>query len=256
MITGSYKDNDILKTTTDFYVHFLSHSHILEKFNIFYTNDIMKDIAHFNDGHNSSILCDGVTIVPTSEGEKLTILMNQDAPIEFQAQYIFHELSHVNDFVLFANKYCNGDLFYIRENKYFSTLKYWSEFHVQLYTMPYNHLYLRELRDKNCYDEFIKRIPIYYDEFGKQIPDYYAQSNNIFFQREEIKLLDIMYYIGKIVMCNLYDNNVNYSIHKKISDTYPFIDSLKQILSKCLDFESFCKHINDLYDFLNTLLTV
>lgn len=244
MITSSYENNKLLKNITDFYLLQTGNLNLQEKFNIYISNNIMKDIRKFNKWRTSKILCDGATILPTSKNKKITILINDSISDIIKPQCIIHELCHMNDYVLFSNKYCEGSTFELRNNMYLSTVKAWSEFHVQLYVFPYYFCYFTYCDNtKNLYQDFISKIKtFYYNEFTKR-----------FIAKQDKRLIDILYYLGQIVMCNLNDNETHYLIPDSIIDSYPIIEELLPILERCLTFDMFCENIDDLFECLEGL---
>lgn len=243
MITGSYYDNDLLRFVTDFYLAQISKPELINFFDIYYSDNIQEDIKKYNKGSGINVLADGVTILPSSKDEVIIILINEEAPKEIHPQYIIHELCHMYDFILFANKYCHKKIQRIRKNKYFSIFKCWSEFHVQLYIMPYYYAMLACLSEgKNDYTETFKK------EIEKF---YYEKYNEKLLNKDEVTIVDIMYYLGEIAMCNQNDKNKYYKIDERVLEKYPFIDNLYSILEKCLTFESFCCNLKILYQELN-----
>lgn len=243
MITSSYYDNELLKCVTDFYLMQIGKPNLINFFNIYYTNNIMEDIKLFNNGKTASVLVDGVTILPNSKRDIITILINEDVQKELQPQYIIHELCHMYDFILFANQYCDNKLHRIRKHKYLSTLLSWSEFHVQLYVMPYYYAFLTYLS--------MGKIN-YINKFQQEIDTiYYKGYTSKLLNKRDVSIVDIMYYLGEITMCNQNDKNKHYNIDNEIIDKYPFIDNLYYTLEACLTFESFCDNLQTLYLVLN-----
>lgn len=239
MITDSYDDNSLLKSITDFYVSQIHQDSILEMFNIYFTDNILEDIKIFNKGKTINILADGVTILPLTKDEKFILLINKCAPTELQPQYILHELCHAYDFIRFGNKFCSGKHHKIRKHKYCSTLLNWSEFHVQIYSIPYTFRYFTYLNNYQ-FD--------YYIQFKNQINTYYYNwYNNKLLSKQNITISDIMYYIGEIAMCKKENSTGYYPINHNILKKYPFVEDIKETLDCCLTFKSFCNNIKELY---------
>lgn len=241
MIDNSYSNNNFLKNITEFYLNLVNQPKLIDYFNIYFSDNIQEDIKQFNCGKSTSILVDGITILPNNKREVITILINKNAPKEILPQYIIHELCHMYDFMLFANKYCNNKTHEIKKHEYFITLKNWSEFHVQLYIMPYYYSYLTFLSD-NTID--------YIDKFKNDIDWFYLKFNEKLLNKDDVYITDIMYYLGEIAMCNCVSDNEAYSIDAKIIEKYPFIDSLNMALKNMLNFESFCNNLDMLHQIL------
>lgn len=55
----------------------------------------------------------------------------------------------------------------------------------------------------------------------------------------KICLLDIMWYLREIVVCNLYDRNNKYNIDTRVISEYPFVINLSDILKNCLEVKAF-----------------
>lgn len=238
MITSSYDDNKLLKFITDYFMIHIAKTNLTDYFNIYFTNDICNDLTAISPNVKISIAMDGVTILPTSKEKLITVLINENVSIEFQIQYILHELCHVYDYILFADKYCNGNIFEIRNNKYMKILTTWSEFHVQLFIIPY-------------YYEIIDFLCNTRSELSSDIRSFFYDAFNERFltkdKHNDIATIDIMYYLGQIAMCNQFDPNHHYSVDERIILKYPYIQILNNSLTKCLTFDTFCANLENLH---------
>lgn len=231
MIVGSYDNNDLLKFVIDFYMSNISKYNFLPYFNAVITNDIMYDYKKYKHDKLLSIEVAGLAILPENQNEKITILFSKN---DLSLDIILHELTHAYDFMEFSKIYCNSKLHEVEKHHLFQTFVYWSEFHVKLYDIPYSYILFNSLKNNtnNVIYDFAKDIAsIYYHKFTEKF------INKIPYK---ICLRDIMWYLGEIVVCNLYDVNNEYNIDSNIISEYPFVTTLYDVLKNCLDIQAFC----------------
>ena len=61
---------------------------------------------------------------------------------------------------------------------------------------------------------------------------------------------DLMYYLGEIAVCNLYDKDNQYFIHQSVIDKYPNIVELSEMATKCLTFDQFAQNIDAFHNLI------
>lgn len=122
------------------------------------------------------------------------------------------------------------------------TLVYWSEFHVKLFDIPYAYILFNSLQNdiSAVISNFAKDISsIYYLKFIEKILN--KMPNNI-------RLRDIMWYFGEIVVCNLYDKNNTYIIPQEILVKYEskFLELYNAFIN-CISFNDFVANVSELH---------
>ena len=227
MIIKSISNNQTIDGLVNVFMQYMGEDYT-SYFNVYLSDDIKEDYAFF-DGYLPRIDLAGTLVLPKTPKEKLIVLLSS-ADIDI----VFHELSHVCDFVEFSKQYCNNDLSKIRTHHLYQSFLYWSEFHAKLIEIQY----FQKLFDELVHDEpygieyFSNNISsFYYPEYTKKMLNK-IKSNNC-------SMRDYMSYIGEIVVCNLYDKNKTYSVDKNVILDVPFLNTLYDMLKDRLDFSSY-----------------
>lgn len=221
------------------------NTNVLDLMNFYVSDDIKADYSIFDSLNNiKGNMYGGVAIPPFVEGAKTVILFSSD--INNSPDIIAHEITHMLDFISFANRFCDGNLSKIRENVYFQTFIFWSEFHVKQVDIPFIHIILAIFQGKTegLLDEFIAEISsFYYPEYTKKLLS----------KKGDFATRDIMWYFGEIAVCNKYDSNNKYTIDTRVKDMIGVnFQPVFNLLNKCLDFNSFSLHIEELHSLFNS----
>lgn len=250
----SLKDNDlqVLNVYQSFFIQDILKCDI--DLSIFYdlniSNDIANDYCLFDNLPNPSITnIAGITIPPSTDNQKIQILISENEDASKYPPIIFHELTHMHDMLLFAKTFCNNNLHEIKINKYSQTFINWSEFHAKSMDNISVQIFIDKMKnvpEKNILEEFSSQIKTFY------YPEYTKKLQN----KTDAAIRDIMYYFGELAVCNIYDKNNTYPVPSFIlseyGDTY---NEIYNILFDCLDFNGFVKNHEDLY-LLFTYLTI
>lgn len=245
MIIHDINKEQILNNIVTLFIEYIAHCDLTPYFNINISNNITDDLSEYEKkcipNENSNYA--GLTILPYKEHEKIQILISENA---CTVDVVLHELTHMHDFILFSKYFCDNKLYRIREHKYFQTLIYWSEFHVKQIDIPYLHLFIDLYNnipnDKLLYDFTSQIKTFFYKEYTKKL-----------LSKTNLTIRDIMWYLGELYVCNLYDKNNTYSISQEMIDIYGIkIIELNNLLVKAPDFQSFVIYIEDLYNYFQT----
>lgn len=239
MFISSYHNNDILRTYTDFFMTNIIKKNYMDYFNIYISDDIIEDAKIICPTINFANINDiaGIVLLPYKAKEKITVLISKD---DNNPNTIFHELGHMVDWVEFAKIFCDGDLSLVRYHKYRNSFVYWSEFHVKQFDIPYMQIIAGLCGNQTAEEAllyFKENISIFfYDEYAKKL-----------LNKTNITIHNLMYYLGEIVVCNLYDNERQYFIHQEIVDKYPNIVELSEMVTKCLTFDQLVENIDSFH---------
>lgn len=242
MIIYDSKLQPQLDNLVTFFMKFVAKCDLSSYFHINISNDIMHDISFYEKDYvpNKDSILGGITILPYDKNEKIQILISEN---DFIIDIVLHELAHMSDFVLFSKYFCNSQLNQVRQHEYYQTFIHWSEFHVKQIDIPYMHLYLdlcMEVPQEQWLNMFTSDIKtFFYDGYTKK-----------FLNKRDIAVRDIMWYLGELYVCNLYDNNNMYPIPQDVIDVYDNeIIELNDILLKCPNFDDFSKNAIHLHTF-------
>lgn len=240
MIIESETNDKIINFVTQLFENTISHQDLRSYYEIGISNDITKDVLLFDKNVKSNNEFAGFTILPSTEFDKIQILISYKS---ITPDVIAHELAHMYDMVLFAKYFCNSNLYKIKESKYFQTFIYWTEFHVKQVDIPITQV---------CYDilEYTAKND-WLNDFKIQISNYfYPQYTQKFLAKNEVEMRDIMWYLGEIAVCNLYDDNNTYEIPQDVIDIYgERLLQLNQHLLNCINFEGFAENITSLHQY-------
>ena len=236
----TYNKNDgnvaTINYVTIFFMNNISHYDLTPYFNIVISSNVIDDYIKYDKPHkhNPDFEYDGLTILPCNPQGKIQILISENSCIPITT---LHELTHMYDFVSFSNRFCNGELHNVKQHKYYQVLVYWSEFHAKLVDIPYCQKIIDTF--KNVSDD-----KILYD-FTSQINSfYYPGYTKKFLDKQNVGIKDIMWYLGELVVCNLYDKNNTYYLPESIiSVCSPQILQLYDLVSHCLTFDDFANNV-------------
>jgi len=231
-----HKQNLMIDFVTTFFMNNIAGVDLTKYFNINISTNITTDYFLYDENYKLKVddSISGLTMLPDRTDKKIQILISENA---CTPAIILHELTHMYDFILFAKEFCNGEILEIKNNKYYQTVIFWSEFHVKQIDIPYLQLFLDE----------INNIPKeqYLCDFKKQIKIFfYPEYTKKFLNKSNPRMRDIMWYLGEMVVCNLYDDENTYNIPEDIITIYgEKILELYQTLSNCLTFPQFAENI-------------
>lgn len=238
-ISNKVSNKDFIEPITNFFMNNISSCNLKPYFNICVSENIVKDCMKYDKtiNLNPDTKYAGLVILPSEVGNKIQILISQNS---CTPDTILHELTHMYDFVNFSNYFCKGELHKVKEHKYYQTFIYWSEFHAKLIDIPYFSFLLGFNKTK---DEII-------NEFTNNVKSfYYPEYTKKFLNKQNIGMTDIMWYLGELTVCKLYDQNNVYDIPENIIHTYgQRISELYNLLFHCLTFEDFVKNIQCFHD--------
>lgn len=233
-------NNDFCNEISIFFIDMVVHEDLSNYFDIYMTDNISKDYSLFDTSLvlDDSLDAAGVTILPSESSSKITILISNTVT---EPATILHELTHMHDMVLFSNELCNCDLSQVKKHMYYQTFINWSEFHVKQIDIPYMHLILDIIDGKT--DNFL-------ETFKSQIKTFYfpGYTQKFISKKDNLNMRDVMWYLGELTVCNLYDKENNYKIPDEVklilpNDFQPLYDELQQ----CQDFSSFLSHIETIH---------
>lgn len=241
MITYDEKQNKLLNNISEFFMNYVSRRDLTPYFDINVSNDLANDYSLFDKNYKVQSKSEdfaGMTILPERVDGKIQILISNNY---CTPDYILHELGHMYDFVLFSEKFYDGGFSKVKNNKYYQTLIYWSEFHVKQIDIPYTHLLL-DLFNKTPEDKIL-------NDFISQIKTFnYPEYCKKFYNKKEPQIRDYMWFFGELVVCNLYDNKNTYSIPSYIVNKYGVsLEVFYQEVSKYLSFEDFVNNIENFH---------
>lgn len=242
MLIGAYHNNEMLHTYTDFFMNNIMKKNYMKYFYIYVSDNVIEDAMVICPTGNFENLDDiaGINLLPYKSKDKITILISKDSN---EPNTIFHELGHMVDMVDFAKEFCDGDFSLIRRHKYYNSFVYWSEFHVKQIDIPYMQI-IAGICGNQTPEEVLKyfkdNIPsFFYDEYAKKL-----------LNKLNISLHNIMWYLGEIVVCNLYDNKKQYYIHQSVIDKHGDILELFEMVVKCLTFEQLVENIDSFHNLI------
>lgn len=246
MYIDSYETNSILKYCTDYYLKLRNIQNFKNYFDIYISNNILDD---YNTIKHTNVLSDndysGLTIPPCNDSDKIIILISEN---NISPDFIFHELCHMEDMVLFAYKFCNNYLQKIQKHKSYQLFIYWTEFHATLITIPNSILFV-EIINYTVEQSYIVLCDMIrnrlYNKFLNDIIDIPVT---------DIKMKNIMWYLAKIIVCNLYDNTNSYNISSIIIARYPFIIDLYNCMKTMLTFDGFVYNLYRLEELIDSIV--
>lgn len=241
MIIEDDKKNNIINMTVQFFMEYVVKFNLKHYFKINISNNIAEDYMLFDKKYKpESNDYAGLTILPDNEESVIQILVSENTCMP---DIILHELSYMYDFILFASYFCRNKLYKVKNHKYYQTFVYWSEFHVKQIDIPYSMLFLdmcNNIPKENLLLDFKSKIKDFY----------YPRFNEKFVNKKNIQIRDVMWYIGEILVCNLYDENNTYTIPQEIIELCDFdIILLYHIFENYPDFESFASEIKIFYKY-------
>lgn len=214
-----------------------------KQIDVFVSTDMMDDYPLLsNKTYNNIENSAGIIIFPNNRNDKMKILFSFD---EFDKNSNFtviaHELSHINDFLQFAQYYCNNNLYEIENHPKHKVFTYWSEFHSKICEIIYTQ-YILAKDYNNPFNEFKKDAKTFF----------YPTYTNKFNIKNDRTLYDVLWYFGEIVACNLIDNTNTYDLPDNLKDEQylGFYTKLYALLSKMINFEDFICHSEKLFDLL------
>lgn len=244
MIIHNKKQDSILQNTILFFTHYVIKCDLTSYFEIDITDNILVDYLFFTKSKKPIVgnECAGTTIPPYKRNGKIQILISQNY---CTPDVILHELAHMYDFVLFSRYFCNNKLHKVLKHKYFQTFVYWTEFHVKQIDIPYLHLLL------DMYNNVSKEK--YLLNFKSQIKTfYYPKYNEKFLSKVNIEIRDVMWYLGELLVCNIYDENNTYSISQEILNIYGSeIIELYNLTNKCSTFEDYVINAEEFFNYFS-----
>lgn len=176
----------------------------------------------------------GLVILPCDPKGKIQVLISENS---CDPQTILHELTHMYDFVLFSIYFCNENLHKVKQHEYYQTLVDWSEFHAKLIDIPYSYLLL----------DIAHNVPEdkYFSYLSNQIQTYlYQYCTKKFINKQNVDIKDILWYLGELAVCNLYDKNNTYNIPENIIHDYgQWILQLYTLFFQCQSFDDFANNV-------------
>lgn len=230
MYTGSYETDVLLKYITNYYLKERHIESYIDYFDILITNDIIHDYNDINHTQFKNINSySGLVIPPKSNKDKIIILISEN---HISPDFLFHELCHMEDMVLFAQKFCDNNLHMISKHKYYQLFIYWTEFHAALVSIPNSILFTESINSTLEKSYITLANDIRNRLYNKFLHDIIDDTSNV-------RTRDIMWFLGKITVCNLYDNMNSYSIDQIIIERYPFIIDLYNCMKTMLTFDGF-----------------
>lgn len=243
MLIETYYTNEILHTYTDFFMNHIVKRNYMKYFNIYVSDDIITDTKVLCPTINTEGLTNiaGINLLPYETKGKITVLISHHSNTP---DTIIHELGHMMDFVDFSKKFCNNNLSLIRHNSYYNSFVYWSEFHVKQIDIPSMQIISGKCGDQTP-EEALKYFKtnissFFYDKYAKKL-----------LNKTNISLHNLMWYLGEILVCNLYDNENQYFIHQSVIDKYPNIVELFEMVTKCLTFDQLVDNIDSFHNLIS-----
>lgn len=226
-----------------FFMYHIAKCDLTSYFEINISNDIYTDILILNKKLKTKYdnnYCAGVTILPSKPKNKIQILISENS---CTPDVILHELTHMYDFVLFSEYFCKGKIHKIRKHKFCQSLIYWSEFHVKQIDIPYLHLFIdmhnNIPQEKYLYDFRSKIKSIYFQGYTQKL-----------LAKTEFSIRDIMWYLGEVYVCNIYDEQNTYTIPQEIIEEFDAsIMELYNLLSSCPDFATFVEKVEKFHNY-------
>lgn len=87
----------------------------------------------------------GTMVLPKPNNEKKFILLSNKLNADEYVETLAHEITHLNQYLLFAQRFCNGDYEKIQEDKDWLIFFYWSEYSAKKEGLLINYEYKRDI---------------------------------------------------------------------------------------------------------------
>lgn len=171
--------------------------------NIYFTNDILEDVLLF-DEEKCNIPKDtqGITCFNNNVNKvKILLSMKPEMDVFSYIQTMFHELTHVYDYILFANYYGNKD---VKEHSLYMTCSWYSEFHAYSLDEYYAIKFADVYNDTNHFSSF-------FTEYENTLLSFHQKCLN---HDGSIDAYEVMRLLGHIYAIDNFHNV------QRISDSY------------------------------------
>lgn len=230
----------LIDRVCDFFMNYISKCDLTPYFEIHISTDIVKDCIAIDTSIDFELTNNyaGMTILPYNSAEKIQILISDK---NCTPDNIIHELMHMYDIILFSRHFCENKLYEVRNHKYYLTFIYWSEFHVKQVEIPYMFVFLSIINETTVDKELL--------DFKKNIKGfYYPKYNQKLIKKDKPAVRDIMWYLGELYVCKVYDSDNEYYISQEVLEVFGYkISELYDIVMRCLDFDGYIDNAEELY---------